>query len=1190
LAGVIEEITCIPSPFIRGVPLDNASVAQRLSWAANRATKKEEDTAYCLLGIFGVSMPMMYGERDQAFRRLQQEIMKQTGDHSILAWHLNRDGSIPSQSTDVRSGGALATAPSYFVNCGDIVSTKKDKNTFHISAGYLQARLPLYKTSAGDMYGLLSCGPEANAEQVVGIPLTSSSDEYIRPQGHRSVLLPKTTSNISPTLVSIQLERTSAEVNQQNWFYVEDSVEDLELIDVYPGDRWQKEIGMIATANDSDGNITQWSLARFSTKGEKSQDIIVLLEFEVHGGQPQARHHVMTTSGNTPLENLYQKLIYMREGAFGKQGASAGGRNVVVTVRKNLVAGQPMFVVKLAPMRNPPEVTIDATFELCHVDSKLEYVSILREQDKMRPDAERLDQQRDKREATLESMRERLAVVEENLRKFGEEKRLLDDRLEKGDQELDELAMEQNEVRKQRDKLSERESEIQRSLDELQQNEAPDAWFEAIIKKQLHAGKIDVDLKDTGDCDSDPTPLLRAAESRNNICSQTPLSWAAANGHQAVLEKLLEQGADCESKDNEDRTPLAFAAQNGHEAVVKLLVENGADRESKTKDGWTPLACAASNGHEAVVKLLLERGADHESKTKDGLTPLTCAASNGHEAVVKLLLEQGADRESKKNSCGIPLAFAAQSGHEAVVKLLLEQGADHESKDSDGWTPLAFAAQNGHEAVVKLLLEQGADREWKDSDGWTPLALAALDGHEAVVKLLLEQGADRESKNNNGRIPLAVAAQNGHEAVAKLLLEQGADGESKDNNGWTPLALAALNGHEAVVKLLFEHDAGREWKTKDGWTPLTCAASNGHKAVVKLLLEHGADHESKTKDGWTPLAYAASNGHEAVVKLLLERGAGRESKNNSCGILLAFAAQNGHEGVVKLLLEQGADGESKDNNGLTLACAASNGHEAVVNGLAAPQDEETSLTCHKSIQTIPHSSIRPSPADGCKSGNGKVPPNSTPETYVSPSAPSAGYGTVPESAGGYGSPIQAYGGGWYYPSVQSYGTYQTMPYSSTSQSPPTRYNSTSHGDSVVSSGDAGYPVPYEATKLASGTERHTVSYGDEKQSSYSGYAASAYTFTTYNPTTSRDGIVADEYVAPVKDYQLPERARLAKALSDTTTYYPTTSEQEDVYRSESPGVEHPRAAKAKIFRQGGQRRQKDKIPGRYSSQQMPIDK
>lgn len=280
LAGVIEGITCIPSPFIRGVPLDNASVAQRLSWAANRATKKEEDMAYCLLGIFGVSMPMMYGEGDQAFRRLQQEIMKQTGDHSILAWHLNRDGSIPSQSTDVRSGGALATAPSYFVNCGDIVSTKKDKNTFHISAGYLQARLPLYKTSAGDMYGLLSCGPEANAEQVVGIPLTSSSDEYIRPQGHRSVLLPKTTSNISPTLVSIQLKRTSAEVNQQNWFYVEDSVEDLELIDVYPGDRWQKEIGMIATANDSDGNITQWSLARFSTKGEKSQDVIVLLEFE----------------------------------------------------------------------------------------------------------------------------------------------------------------------------------------------------------------------------------------------------------------------------------------------------------------------------------------------------------------------------------------------------------------------------------------------------------------------------------------------------------------------------------------------------------------------------------------------------------------------------------------------------------------------------------------------------------------------------------------------------------------------------------------------------------------------------------------------------------------------------------------------------------------------------------------------
>jgi ankyrin repeat protein len=52
----------------------------------------------------------------------------------------------------------------------------------------------------------------------------------------------------------------------------------------------------------------------------------------------------------------------------------------------------------------------------------------------------------------------------------------------------------------------------------------------------------------------------------------------------------------------------------GREAVVELLLEKGADVESKDRLGRTPLLCAAINGHEAVVKLLLEKGANLEFK------------------------------------------------------------------------------------------------------------------------------------------------------------------------------------------------------------------------------------------------------------------------------------------------------------------------------------------------------------------------------------------------------------------------------------------------------------------------------------------------------------------------------------------------------------------------------------------------
>ena len=54
---------------------------------------------------------------------------------------------------------------------------------------------------------------------------------------------------------------------------------------------------------------------------------------------------------------------------------------------------------------------------------------------------------------------------------------------------------------------------------------------------------------------------------------------------------------------------MSFAAENGHEAVVKLLLEEGAELETKSNNGWTPLFYAAENGHKAVVKLLLEKGA-----------------------------------------------------------------------------------------------------------------------------------------------------------------------------------------------------------------------------------------------------------------------------------------------------------------------------------------------------------------------------------------------------------------------------------------------------------------------------------------------------------------------------------------------------------------------------------------------------
>ena len=146
LSGLIHSTTLIEPKYLNGTNLHLAGAAKKMSWAAHRQTSRIEDTAYCLLGLFDINMPLLYGEGEKAFRRLQEEIIKTNPeDHSLFAW-----GSIvpkpsieitdPAQlsgTTDIPWAGPgnllglFARSPRDFAGSGRFVPNTRRSTVFH---------------------------------------------------------------------------------------------------------------------------------------------------------------------------------------------------------------------------------------------------------------------------------------------------------------------------------------------------------------------------------------------------------------------------------------------------------------------------------------------------------------------------------------------------------------------------------------------------------------------------------------------------------------------------------------------------------------------------------------------------------------------------------------------------------------------------------------------------------------------------------------------------------------------------------------------------------------------------------------------------------------------------------------------------------------------------------------------------
>ena len=185
---------------------------------------------------------------------------------------------------------------------------------------------------------------------------------------------------------------------------------------------------------------------------------------------------------------------------------------------------------------------------------------------------------------------------------------------------------------------------------------------------------------------------------------------ASQSGELEEVKRLLNAGAEVNTKDNDGRTALMAASRYGHTEIAKVLISKGADVNARDMIGYTALTMSCVTGHTEIVKFLISNGADVNAKDDPllGFTALMDASAFGHTDIVKVLISNGADVNARGNSGWTALMLASDKGYAEIVKILLAKGADVNAEYEDGTTALMRAYKKGHSDVAKLLRAHGA--------------------------------------------------------------------------------------------------------------------------------------------------------------------------------------------------------------------------------------------------------------------------------------------------------------------------------------------------------------------------------------------------------------------------------------------------------------------------------------------------
>lgn len=476
----------------------------------------------------------------------------------------------------------------------------------------------------------------------------------------------------------------------------------------------------------------------------------------------------------------------------------------------------------------------------------------------------------------------------------------------------------------------------------------------SVVQELFKAGTLDILLSD--------------------IHGYTGLHWAAHEGHDSMVEFLLQNGVDPKLQDRDGYTALHTAAFSGQESIVNLmLLAKGPEIEMQSNTGWTPLHVAAYAGSENIVKALIRSGANAEANDKHQRSPLHIAAFAGHLPIIDMLLENGCYRQARDLDGETALHYASRLGRDPVIKGLIQDKNDRKSKAKLGRTALHVAAHAGRDSSISVLLQKRLEVEARDDDFRTALHVAALAGNDSVVQALLDNKCDKNARDAAGMTPLHLAAEAGHDSTVETLLRGGADCEVRDAQERTPMRLACYKGHVSIIRMLLDHGCHGDSLDGQERTSMHIAAELGHDYILEVLLQKGCQKINfRDQKGLTPLHVATYAGHEAAMEVLLHYGCDSNARDDLGETPLHFVARSGNDTTVKLLVEGGCDRHARDSKGRTaLHIASHEGRDQIIKTLLSEdyekevQDEFGWTALHLAVLAGHHTTIETLLKNGC---------------------------------------------------------------------------------------------------------------------------------------------------------------------------------------------------------------------------------